>query len=184
MSGAKSCQGSVTRPEEATPPFFPLLHSGPQPRVTTVSPGFCRTVLRLPPTTLSFHSRGCGQGQHRAASPKLSTLIPSPRPEFELQEACPPMIQRLERAGLASWGGGVKKELTWSNPRGKSFFTLSPPSWRDVTAPRSASSFFLYGDIISGPGVPCIRWRRRYRGRPTPARPEKTGPQKFHSPAY
>lgn len=114
MSGAKSCQGSVTRPEEATPPFFPLLHSGPQRRVTTVSPGFCRTALRLPPTTLSSHSRGCGQGPHRAASPKLSTLIPSPRPEFELQDACPPMTQRLERAGLASWGAEKRTHLEQS----------------------------------------------------------------------
>lgn len=111
-SRAKSCQGSVTRPEEATPPFFPLLHSRPQRRVTTKA-NVSRLVPHCPSPSshyLQFPQQRLWPRPTSGCLLELSTLIPSPRPELELQKECPPMAQGLE-SGTGNLRGEKRTHL-------------------------------------------------------------------------
>lgn len=111
---SQSCQGSVTRPEEATPPLIPLptaTESDNQSQSLPASAALPFGQLpRLPrvPTAEVVAKANTG-----AASPKLSMLISPPRPEFKLHEACSLLTPRPEKAGLTSWG--VKKDSPRAN---------------------------------------------------------------------
>lgn len=111
---SQSCQGSVTslarrRPHPLSSPFSPD-RSESDKQSQSVPASVALPFAQLPLLPRVPTAEVVAKANTAAASPKISTLISSSSPEFELQEACPLLTPRPERAELASWG--VKKELT------------------------------------------------------------------------
>lgn len=149
------------RPRPLPSPFSAQwLPEGPPQPASPASAALPSAQLPLPPIPTG---RGGSQGQQRAAWPKLPTFMISSRLELQLQGACSPsspprpVAHGLHRAGIVGRG----EDRTHLEPpnRGHCFFTLSPPSWEDVTTPAPPFPASSAPTSHPGSGVPWQPWR-------------------------
>lgn len=149
---------------EATPPPFPRLRSQ---WFRAAAPA---RLSRLPPRCPLPSSRSPKSPRQRLQprptagcldpALRVSNLVPpcAPTPRRLLLPLVPHKRPRVWK-GRGRWARGEDRTHLEQPNRGHRFFTLSPPSWEDVTTP--APPFPSSSTMTShpGPGVPGQHWR-------------------------